>query len=131
MTHLLQRIRQDQDGTFGQWHLPNGEKLFVTCEDPWNNNATGISCIPAGTYKVSKFSGQHFKDVWQVHDVPGRSAILMHAGNTIKDTKGCILCGQSFSTLDGLPSITHSKDTLDMLRETLPDEFQLEIRDVG
>jgi hypothetical protein len=123
----LVRVSQSSQGTFGV--LKIGEvPICVTCEDPWEQNARGISCIPADTYKVKKFNGTNFKDVWQVMDVPGRDAILIHNGNTIDDTRGCILVGKGFATFPGGgPGITDSKAVLEMLRERLPDEFMLEV----
>jgi hypothetical protein len=127
MKITLVRTARSNLGTFGV--LKQGETpLCVTCEDPWNNNTKGVSCIPAGRYRVQKFNGEHFKNVWQVLDVPDRLAILIHNGNTIDDTRGCILVGVGFATFPGgVPGVTGSKDTLDMLRGILPAEFDLEI----
>jgi hypothetical protein len=45
-----------------------------------------------------------------VRDVPGRSEILFHAGNTFTDSHGCILVAEKFATwADGTTSIADSK----------------------
>lgn len=124
--YILHRTSKSDQGTFGVFSC-DGRPLCTTCEDPWNDNKTGESCIPVGTYKCQKHNGKRYQGVWEVCDVPGRSAILIHAGNTIKDTRGCILVGRSFSTLGGVPSVTNSIATLEMLREVLPDSFTLTI----
>jgi hypothetical protein len=124
----LQRVAQSDKGTFGVLVWDN-VPLCVTLEDPWNNNFPNVSCIPAKTYEVKPWNGNKYKNVWEVTKVPGRSAILIHQGNSIKDTEGCILVGESFSTLGGMPSITRSLVTLDRLRAILPKEFTLEIKE--
>lgn len=128
MQLTLIRTAQSDKGTFGVLVIDN-KPVCVTCEDPWNNNQRQISCIPAGVYQCSKFNGQKYKNVWQVLDVPNRDAILIHNGNDIKDTMGCILVGQGFFQYEGLPAINNSVATLEKLRATLPDNFQLTIKE--
>lgn len=126
MEVTLMRIAQGPGGTFGVLKI-DGIPFCTTCEDPWNNNAVGKSCIPPGEYECVPHSGQHFKDVWQLLDVPGRSAILIHAGNTIDDTQGCILVGNGFNMFGQRPGIVNSKDTLQKLRQILPNKFLIKI----
>lgn len=130
MLITLKRKVSKDDGTFGVMSL-DGKKIAVTCEDPWNQNAKGKSCIPPGRYRCARFSGKKYKNVWEVRDVPGRSAILIHNGNTIDDTQGCILVGKSFSMLAGKASITDSRLTLEQLRNIFDDEFELLITNPG
>lgn len=125
----LKRVRSGPDGTFGELYV-GGKQVCVTCEDPWNDNKPGVSCIPAGGYWVGPHTGSRFKNVWEVLDVPGRSAILIHNGNTIRDTQGCILVGAQFGELNGLPAVLYSIGTLVNLRKALPGRFWLEIEDV-
>lgn len=128
---VLQRIAQSQLGTFG--NLVREEiPLCGTCEDPWAGNQVGMSCIPEGVYPVAKYSSPKFTDVWQVKNVPGRDKILIHAGNSIADTSGCILVGRSFRTLRDdaghrMPIVTDSHLTLELLRKILPSEFMLKV----
>lgn len=123
----LTRVVSSEKGTFGVLSMGD-TPLCVTCEDPWNNNQRQISCIPEGTYKARKFNGTKFKDVWELLEVPGRSAILIHAGNSINDTHGCILVGRSFSHIGTLPAIMQSREALSELREKLPSTFEITIR---
>jgi hypothetical protein len=124
---LLQRGPSSEAGTFGILFM-EGIPLCVTCEDPWHNNITGASCIPVGKYECVKHNGTKYSNVWKLLGVPHRDFILIHNGNTINDTKGCILVGKSFGATDGLPSITDSRITLNMLRQRLPDNFTLTIQ---
>lgn len=128
MIVTLRRIAQSHFGTFGQL-LFDDKILCVTCEEPWKDNAPRVSCIPHGTYRCAPHNTPRFPNVWEVKDVPGRSAILIHSGNTIKDTQGCILVGQHFlrnadMTIYGVGS---SRLALGRLRDTLPDHFTLVI----
>lgn len=123
----LKRVSSTEKGTFGVL-LKDKIPLCVTCEDPWKDNQKQISCIPEGTYKVIPHSGEKFKDVWEVTGVKDRSAILIHQGNTVLDTHGCILVGSSFTSFGSLPGIGGSRDALNFLREILPKSFTLEVR---
>lgn len=120
----LTRTAQSSHGTFGMLTLDD-IPLCNTCEDPWNNNHIGDSCIPPGVYQCVPHNGAKFQDVWEITNVPGRSAILIHAGNTIADTHGCVLVGNGFAF--GQPTIIDSRMTLDALRKRLPPGFTLEI----
>ena len=125
---ILRRLMSSSDGAFGQMEY-QGKIICYTCEDPWNMNKVGESCIPPDTYLVKKYSGTKYKDVWQVQKVPKRTAILIHNGNTKADTRGCILVGDGFM-IGGKKTIgvTNSVKTLETLRGILPDTFSLWIR---
>lgn len=123
---ILKRIAYEKSGTFGElWQ--DDKYLCVTLEDPWNYNEVGNSCIPEGTYQCRSYSSAKFHNVWEIKDVPGRTAILMHAGNTIEDTSGCPLVGEKFGLINGKSAITGSVKTLNMLRSTLPSNFTLKV----
>lgn len=126
MNVILRRFPSTNQGTFGALFIDN-VPVCLTCEDPWNNNEHDISCIPLGIYQCQKYNSARFVNVWELQDVPGRTSILIHMGNTINDTHGCILVGYGFSVLNGLPSITDSVKTLNNLRAKLPDDFTLTI----
>lgn len=128
MSITLTRVVSSEKGTFGAICIDD-MPVCVTCEDPWKGNERQLSCIPAGTYQCENYSSAKFPDTWEVKDVPGRSAILIHAGNTIADTEGCILVGTSFGSLQGAPAITGSKLMMDRLRLVLPDSFTLTIKE--
>lgn len=122
----LKSIKEDNHATQGKMFF-NNKLIACTLEKPWRDNKRYISCIPAGLYKCVKHSGIKFKNVWILLDVPDRDTILIHNGNFITDTDGCILVGQNFGLFKGLPMITNSVPTLNQLRSFLPDQFNLKI----
>jgi hypothetical protein len=122
MVITLERFRETEYGTFGRLML-DGKQLCLTLEEPWNYNRKGVSCIPTGTYKCIKHNGNRFKDVWEVTGVRDRSAILIHSGNSIADTMGCILVGTKHTEQGLLESLK----ALNKLRNMLPDTFELEV----
>jgi hypothetical protein len=90
----LKRIDCDEAGIFGL--LIHKKKIVcVTLELPWKNNEKNISCIPSGIYLFEPIKSPQFGNVYEILEVPNRSHILFHAGNTIKNTKGCVLTGSS------------------------------------
>lgn len=124
MDAIVQRVTTGPDGTFGVF-IYGGKPLCVTCENAWRENKRALSCIPDGKYRVTSYSGTRYKNVWKLHNVPNRDAILIHWGNTEADTDGCILTGSGFGDFNGVPGIVNSKTTIEMLRKTLPKEFSL------
>lgn len=128
----LTRTLLDKRGTMGMLEGPGLDKPLFTLEEPWQSNQRRISCIPAGTYKCkphawgpdrNKF---HFQQVWEVTNVPNRKAILIHAGNTLADTEGCILVGLE----PGIFRVNHSRPAIQKLRDLIGQkEFTLVIKE--
>lgn len=121
----LKRFATDKYGTKGVL-LHHNEILCFTLEEPWRDNRRNVSCIPDGLYRCTKYHGTRHKNVFYVHDVPERSAILIHTGNDLSDTAGCILVGRQFSP----HGISYSRQALDILNKELPYEFYLNIKEV-
>jgi len=107
--------------TLGTLSLPSG-KTLKTLERPWLNNQTNISCIPEGTYECtwleSSGSGKYVQ-VWHLQDVEGRTEILFHAGNLVRDTLGCILVGLKHGHLGGEDAVLSSLKALKAMRSEL------------
>lgn len=79
-----------------------------------------MTAIPSGTYVVNMntispkyslkpwyFKNCHGGRVPRLENVPGYSGVLIHTGNTAKDTAGCLLVGKN----DVVGMITQSKPT--------------------
>lgn len=106
----------------------NGFECF-TLELPWLENAQNISCIPAGTYQCEKHQSPNHGYCVSIKNVVGRTQVLIHKGNFNRNTKGCVLVGESLIDMDkdGKVDVSNSKETLDRLMSELPREFQLVI----
>ncbi len=91
----LVRVTEHNGATLGVLCV-DGSPEFVTLEDAWRFNEKQISCIPVGRYRVKPVKSPRFGLTYQIMDVPERSHILFHAGNTHKDTNGCVLLGLQF-----------------------------------
>ena len=113
MEIYIARIAYHPEGTFGVLLYQEAPLLpltpiATTCEEVWLMNQREVSCIPSGRYRCSRVNSPRFGPTWQVDAVPGRSHILFHRGNTIVDTKGCIMVGETFTKLDGKLAIGDS-----------------------
>lgn len=122
------RTHTSPSGTFGVLSDDDGTQYCVTVELPWLNNEHDKSCIPEGTYPVTHYASPTKGTVFLLHNVPDRDMIEIHAGNTIHDVLGCIAVGDSLGTVSGLPAVMNSRHTLTKLLLTLPDSFDLTIK---
>lgn len=126
MTLNLIRIHSDLLSTRGV--LKYGRRVLChTLELPWRSNDKNISCIPEGSYAVIKASSPRFGECFYFRDVPARSGILIHAGNSVADTRGCILVG--LDTDD--KNVLHSRLAMDRLLSVLPETFNVDVIKVG
>ena len=118
---ILKRIDSNEECTLGALFLDDKE-ICKTLELPWRDNQKGISCIPTGEYKLSPYPSSRFGEVYIVNDVPNRTGILIHTGNTASDIEGCILVGGSYGKLNGKRAVLNSKQTFKILKELLCSE---------
>jgi hypothetical protein len=98
---FLTRVQSLETGTYGLLHVVGGAPFAVTLELPWEENRRRESKIPDGHYRCARVHSPKFGDTFEVTGVPGRSAILFHRGNYLRDTEGCILVANAFADLDG------------------------------
>lgn len=117
-------------------------RSWATLEDPGPGEVPN-TCVPEGDYLLVPHSGPKYADTYAlvggtVSHMPDpaakRSAVLVHWGNTVEDTKGCILLGTSIA-LGGIkvPAVFNSRVAFAewlalMKRETGP--VRLHIRGV-
>lgn len=96
----LKLVRKEftNDSTIGDLSI-NGEFECFTLEDRVRPvKIKGETAIPLGAYEVVVTYSNRFKKPLPLFlNVPGFEGIRIHAGNTKKDTEGCILVGQTKS----------------------------------
>lgn len=111
MRIIIDRAYPKPDYIIGNMSV-DGQWLCSTLEPPWKDNARNVSCIPSGIYEVRLAYSAKFNGVRPLLvNVPGRSSILIHEGNTRRDTEGCILVG--LNTAKG--KVLQSRKTLSKL----------------
>ena len=103
----------------------NSHFLCYCLELPWISNKRNVSCIPTGQYNFIPWK-RHGKPAFRVEYVQGRSGILIHIGNLISHTKGCILPGMERNE-DGSMTGGTSGPAMSKLAELYPVGGMLEI----
>jgi hypothetical protein len=117
MNLILRRDNINAICTEGELYLHgDGNNLAYTLELPVKDGLPG-SAIPPGTYPIAMLPSPKFlasEDPWvktyagsipHILDIPNRSNILIHFGNDVADTEGCILVGSG----KGIDYITGSR----------------------
>ena len=115
IVELKRRIQSKENGgfTLGELYI-DGRKMCETLEDEKRDvKVYGETRIPKGEYeiklrtegskhlaKLKKYGPQFHKGMLHLQNVPNFEYVLIHEGNTDKDTLGCILVGmkKSFKT---------------------------------
>lgn len=121
ITINVNRIVEGHKQTLGHGTLfVNGSAVFDFCtlELPNKHNQRNVSSIPTGEYNAERITrGSNGKGVILLHNVPGRSSILIHLGNFYSDIEGCILVGSRFKDVnnDGIVDVIESTKTKDTL----------------
>lgn len=108
MKILVKRVAKRPTYTIGKMYL-DGKYFCDTLEDTDRNISQSTpldtikkvklpnnTAIPTGTYKVIVNVSPKFKRLLpRLLNVPGFDGVLIHRGNTDKDTSGCILIGEN------------------------------------
>lgn len=102
----------------------DGLKFCYTLENPVRDKKiSGETAIPFGTYRVTYEMSSRFKTTLPtLIDVPGFAGIRIHAGNSIKDTRGCILVGTQRGRTDD--KLLQSRSALEALRIRIAEAYQ-------
>ncbi|MCQ2319448.1 MAG: DUF5675 family protein [Bacteroidales bacterium] len=118
MTIELVRLFKRDDYTIGRLFIDG--KVFCDTLEP--SVASGI-IIPKGEYTIKVTYSPKFRRMLPLIDVPGREGIRIHRGNTVKDTKGCVIVG--YNTRKGV--VTSSELCETRLVEMLEKENEIKI----
>jgi len=130
MKVTIERFSHDEKATIGKLTIEDVKhNMIYTLENP-QRETTKDSRIPAGEYLCRPFNGQKYKNVYEITNVPNRTAILFHWGNLEKDTEGCVLLGNKLGKINGEPAVLESKKCFEMFRSLIgKNSFQLVIED--
>lgn len=94
---LIEVVREKylDNATMGKMFV-DGVFFAFTLEDKVREiKVWGETAIPTGTYSVFvRYSNRFKKELVAIKDVPNFDGVLIHGGNTDKDTHGCILIGE-------------------------------------
>ena len=112
-------------GTKGCLKIQGQDHWFSTLELDWKDNQRDISCIPDGrTYKIiPRTFGDYFKAYkrrWghnhsiEIADVPDRTNVLIHTGNDVGDTRGCVLIGNASYIANGEHHVSVSRNAYEV-----------------
>jgi hypothetical protein len=98
MKLTLERVAKKETYTIGKLYI-DGFYFCDTLEDRVRAKGVkvyGETAIDSGTYKVIMDMSKRFKKRMPLLlDVPNFAGVRIHAGNTVKDTLGCILVGKN------------------------------------
>jgi hypothetical protein len=127
----LQRQTPTPDGMLGSLAV-NGSPFCYTLE----RGTVGAAAIPAGTYTVAMYASPKFGRMMPLlQNVPKRTLIEIHPGNTEMDSEGCIEVGYSENA--AIEEITSSREASDDLNRVIAkaarcsDPVSIEILDAA
>ena len=128
MKLVLIRHARRADYTIGRLEDENGMKICDTLEPIWRNYDGGElkipkkSAIPEGSYRVVVTNSRRFqKYLPLLVGVPGFEGVRIHAGNTSRDTEGCILVGQNLQ----VGKVLWSRITMEKLMKLIENEKEI------
>lgn len=113
MNPVIELIRLEENfeyGTFGVLKI-NKAVFCVTLEPPDLENARNRSSIPAQQYALERILSPKYGETFHLCDVPGRDHVLLHAGNRVLDTEGCVVLAQHYGKLMGDRAVLNSGAT--------------------
>ena len=137
----LERKYFKETYTIGNLYI-NGSFFSNTLEDKnrdvnkngkFDNGETkvyGETCIPFGTYKIILTISPKFKrELPRLLNVPSFEGVLIHRGNTAKDSAGCILIGENKAVGKVLNSTPYEERLVKMIKNAISrgEEIIIEI----
>ena len=122
MELLVQRIAKKSDYTIGRLFV-DGRYFADTLEDRVREpgvKVPGETAIPAGRYRVIvNVSPKFGRELPRLLDVPGFEGILIHAGNSARDSAGCLLVGENREKGRVLNSRKHEVKLTAIIKEAI------------
>jgi len=128
LTARLVRIEESDYGTFSVFQI-NTRSICLILEPRDLLNRQFVSSIPAQQYTCRRVVSPKFGETFEVREVPGRSEVLIHPGNTAENTEGCLLPGSELGIVGDKPGVLRSRKAFLRLMDCFEgvDEFRLTI----
>lgn len=123
----LKLIRTPHDGfTKGKLYVDGAFQCYTVEDQDRQLETKGCTakvqnetCIPRGTYElIIRFSNHFQKFLIAVTGVPCYEGVLIHSGNSSKDTEGCIIVG-SIDDNNDVDWVGGSRTAYDALHATV------------
>lgn len=94
----VRRLYLRDTWTIGEVFVDGAHECF-SLEDranyPGEDKVPGETAIPCGTFRIEWRASPHFgKSMPYLTHVPNFYGVMIHPGNTPKDTRGCLLVGK-------------------------------------
>ena len=122
---LMQLTREwfTDNSTIGELKIADEFECFTLEPVVRDKKIDGETAIPAGTYEIAiSFSDRFQRKMPELLNVPNFVGVRIHPGNYPKDTKGCILVGQT----RGVDFIGQSRDAFGSLFDKILDAIENE-----
>ena len=147
MMITLRRIARKDTYTIGKLYIDGvyicdtledtdrGLSSYMAVDDILKRKVKGSTCIPTGLYIITldvesgRFKGDQFYaklcngKLPRLLNVKGFEGVLIHSGNTSKDTEGCILVGENKE----VGKVVNSRATFRRLYKVLAEHKSQEI----
>ncbi len=124
----LTRTARRDDYTIGRLEEEDGTKICDTLEPTWRDyrggetKVKGHSAVPEGTYPVVVTRSPRFgRNLPLLVGVPGFEGVRIHAGNSPKDTEGCVLVGRNLQK----GRLSDSRASLERLMNIIDGEARI------
>jgi len=105
----IERFIHAKDETIGKLFIDGVFKCFTLEDEKREIKVKGETRIPEGTYEIQfrtvggfhekqlvRYGPEYHKGMLQLMNVQGFEYILIHCGNSNKDTEGCLLVGRDY-----------------------------------
>ena len=140
MKLTVKRVALKPTGTIGKLYI-DGVYFCDTLEDPNRDHnkdgdlndigegkVWGDTAIPFGIYRMILSYSPKFKRILpRLLNVPHFEGVLIHRGNTAKDTHGCILVGKNTEVGKVTSSTVWEEKLVKLLKDSGQKEFTVEI----
>jgi hypothetical protein len=95
----LKRTDFTEESTIGALYIESKFECYTLEDRVRPVKIPGLTAIPAGSYEVVVTFSERFQRLLPLLlRVPNFDGVRIHAGNTARNTEGCVLVGQSKNT---------------------------------